>query len=88
MSDLLKGEVKALALHLGVPPDIIKRPPTAGLWEGQTDECEMGVTYEQLDNYLATGVAEDKVREKIENAMARSEHKRKFAPMARIPKDI
>ena len=88
MSDLLKGDVKALALHLGVPPDIIKRPPTAGLWEGQTDECEMGVTYEQLDNYLATGVAEDKVREKIENAMARSEHKRKFAPMARIPKDI
>ena len=88
MADLLKGEVRALALHLGVPPDIIKRPPTAGLWEGQTDECEMGITYEQLDNYLATGVAEDNVREKIECAMARSEHKRKFPPMASIPKDI
>ena len=88
MSDLLKGEVKALALHLGVPPDIIKRPPTAGLWEGQTDEAEMGLTYEQLDNYLASGVAEDKTKEQIENSMARSEHKRKFPPMAKIPKDI
>ena len=48
----------------------------------------MGITYEQLDNYLATGVAEDNVREKIECAMARSEHKRKFPPMASIPKDI
>ncbi len=88
MSDLLKGEVRALALHLGVPPDIIKRPPTAGLWEGQTDEAEMGLTYDDLDNYLATGKAEDRIKEKIEKAIARSEHKRKFAPMAMIPKDI
>lgn len=88
MSDLLKGEVRALALHLGVPPNIIKRPPTAGLWAGQTDEAEMGLTYEELDNYLATGEAENNVKEKIDKAIARSEHKRKFAPMASIPKEI
>lgn len=88
MSDLLKGEVRALAIHLGVPPNIIKRPPTAGLWAGQTDESEMGLTYEELDNYLATGKAEDRVKEKIDKAIAGSEHKRKFAPMALIPKDI
>ncbi|NLX85035.1 MAG: NAD(+) synthase [Synergistaceae bacterium] len=88
MSDLLKGEVSLLALHLGVPPDIISRPPTAGLWSGQTDEAEMGLTYEELDNYLAIGKAEDRVKQKIEKAIARSEHKRKFAPMALIPKNI
>ena len=88
MSDLLKGEVRALAIHLGVPPNIIKRPPTAGLWAGQTDESEMGLTYEELDNYLATGKAEDRVKQKVDNAIARSEHKRKFAPMASIPEDI
>jgi len=88
MSDLLKGEVSTLALHLGVPPDIVSRPPTAGLWAGQTDEAEMGLTYEELDNYLAKGEAEDSVKKKIEKAIARSEHKRKFAPMALIPKDF
>ncbi|MDD4160211.1 MAG: NAD(+) synthase [Synergistaceae bacterium] len=88
MSDLLKGEVRALALYLGVPPGIIKRPPTAGLWAGQTDETEMGLTYEELDNYLATGEAEDRLKEKIDGAIARSDHKRRPAPMAMIPKDI
>lgn len=88
MSDLLKGEVRTIALYLKVPPNIIERPPTAGLWAGQTDESEMGLTYEELDNYLATGKAEDRVKQKVDNAIARSEHKRKFAPMALIPEDI
>ncbi|NLW62272.1 MAG: NAD(+) synthase, partial [Synergistaceae bacterium] len=88
MSDLLKGEVRTIALYLKVPPNIIERPPTAGLWAGQTDESEMGLTYEELDNYLATGKAEDRVKQKVDNAIARSEHKRKFAPMASIPEDI
>ncbi len=48
----------------------------------------MGLTYEELDNYLATGKAEDRVKQKVDNAIARSEHKRKFAPMASIPEDI
>lgn len=88
MADLLKGEVRNLARYLGVPKEIIDRPPTAGLWAGQTDESEMGLTYDDLDKYLATGEATDEVRAKIEKAMVRSEHKRKFAPTAILPKDI
>jgi NAD+ synthase len=88
LADLLKGEVRNVAKFLGVPHEIIDRPPTAGLWKGQTDESEMGLTYDDLDKYLATGEAAPEVKAKIEKAMARSEHKRKFAPTAILPKDI
>lgn len=81
---LLKGEVFRVAEHLGVPERIIKKPPTAGLWEGQTDEAEMGVTYADLDRYLATGEATPDVKKKIEAARARSAHKRTMPPMAKI----
>lgn len=86
IADLLKGEVRALAEYIGVPQEIIDRPPTAGLWDGQTDESEMGLTYETLDRYIATGEAEAGDRAKIEKAIARSEHKRKFAELAKLPK--
>jgi NAD+ synthase len=49
---LLKREVRQLAHELRIPQPIIDRPPTAGLWEGQTDEGEIGLTYEQLDAAL------------------------------------
>lgn len=88
LADLLKGEVRLVAEYIGVPRPIIDRPPTAGLWDGQTDETEMGITYADLDRYLATGEAEPKVRENIEKAIARSEHKRKPAPMAKLPDRI
>lgn len=52
LGQLYKTEVRELAHHLGVPQAIIERTPTAGLWEGQTDEDELGVTYEQLDTIL------------------------------------
>jgi NAD+ synthase len=52
LGDLLKKDVRALAGHLGVPGWIIDKPPSAGLWHGQTDEGEMGVTYGQLDAVL------------------------------------
>ncbi len=85
MADLLKGEVRELAFYMGVPPDIIKRAPTAGLWDGQTDENEMGFTYEELDGYFALENCDKKAPERIERAMARSGHKRVFAPIATIP---
>lgn len=88
MADLLKGEVRALAEYLGVPREIIDRPPTAGLWAGQTDEAEMGLTYEDLDKYLATGVATEEVKAKIDAAITRSGHKRIFSPMAVLPKEL
>lgn len=82
---LLKRQVRALAQELGVPRHIIDKPPTAGLWPGQTDEGEMGITYLELDNILGRMennrkqvVAKDKV--KIVKRMIReSEHKRQGA---------
>lgn len=49
---LLKRQVRDLARELGIPQPIIAKPPTAGLWPGQTDEGEMGLTYDQLDAAL------------------------------------
>src|SRR5674476_301319 len=73
---LLKSEVRALARELGVPEPVITKPPTAGLWPGQTDEAEMGFTYELLEKYLnqgATAVPAD-VAKRIEMLRAVSEH--------------
>jgi len=76
LANLLKKDVIELARYLGIPKKIIMKPPSAGLWPGQTDEGEMGVTYKELDQYLATSQASDKIRQKVD-AMARaSAHKR------------
>ena len=88
IADLLKGEVWAVAEYLGVPPEIIGRPPTAALWEGQTDEAEMGLTYKELDRYIATGDAPEETKQRIEMAFKRSAHKRAFAPMAKLPDNL
>ena len=84
ISDLLKGEVFQLARYLEVPQEIIDRPPTASLWDGQTDEAEMGVTYDELDRFIATGEGSDFVKQKAEAAFKRSAHKRAFAKMAKL----
>ncbi|MBI3950678.1 MAG: NAD+ synthase [Acidobacteria bacterium] len=52
LGDIYKTEVQILARHLGVPQHIITKPPTAGLWQGQTDEGELGITYAELDAIL------------------------------------
>ena len=81
LGNLVKAQVRALAAHLGVPGPIIEKPPTAGLWEGQTDEGEMGLTYEELDRYLLTGEAREEVRQRIEAMAAASAHKRCLPPL-------
>lgn len=84
IGDLLKGEVRAVAEVLGVPREIIDRPPTAGLWEGQTDEGEMGFGYDSLDRYLAEGSTGSlSLDETIAGMERRSAHKREPAPIAR-----
>ncbi len=83
--NLLKGEITRLALYLGVPPPIIDKPPTAGLWKGQTDEADMGVTYDDLDRYIAAGEGTEDVAAKVERAFKRSEHKRNMPPIAEVP---
>lgn len=81
LGNLVKGQVRELAHHLGIPRVIIDKPPSAGLWEGQTDEEEMGLTYDQLDTYFTTGKASDDIRRRIEERIARNAHKRATPPM-------
>ena len=84
LADLFKTEVRAAAKVLDVPERIIDKAPTAGLWEGQTDEGEMGFSYDELDRYLLTGRAEPKVRDRIEELRRHSEHKRRPVPVCRV----
>jgi len=86
LADLYKGQVRQLARELGVPQPVIDRPPSAGLWAGQTDEGEMGITYEDLDAALAaiesgqtTGMAVA-LLDRVRRMMAASEHKRSMPP--------
>jgi NAD+ synthase len=81
LGNLVKSQVRDLARHLGVPQVIIDKPPSAGLWAGQTDEQEMGLTYDQLDAYFTTGKAPEAVRRKIEERIARNAHKRATPPI-------
>ena len=77
ISDLTVGEVYEFLEYLNAPENIIKKAPSAGLFEGQTDESEMGIKYSDIDKFLLTGEAESDVKEKIERMHAVSEHKRK-----------
>ncbi len=76
LGNLVKGQVRELASFLGIPPEIINKPPSAGLWPGQTDEGELGLSYEELDRYLITGEASTELKDKIESMIAASKHKR------------
>jgi len=71
IGDLYKTHVRGLSRYMGVPLRIIEKTPTAGLWPGQTDESELGVSYEMADRILTMLVDEKK---KI------SEIKSKFPP--------
>ena len=85
LGDLVKGEVRDLARYLGVPERIVTKPPSAGLWADQTDEAEMGLTYEELDAYLLTSEASPAVKAKVDAMHAASEHKRALPRIAPKP---
>jgi len=53
LGDLYKTQVRALARHIGVPEPIRRKPPSADLWPDQSDEDELGVTYDEADRLLA-----------------------------------
>jgi NAD+ synthase len=82
LGGLYKSQVRELAQDLSIPEEIISKPPSAGLWNNQTDEEELGITYEELDQILARMAQgarlDDLPKEKVAlvNALkARSAHK-------------
>ena len=93
LGKLYKWQVLELARWLGVPQSVVERPPSAGLWAGQTDEGEMGITYQVLDATLAmieTGRTEDAdpaALERVSQMIAGSEHKRRMPPTCPVSWD-
>lgn len=76
--NLYKTDIFEMAKVLKVPDVIINKKPSAGLWEGQTDEDEFGFSYEELDDYLINN-SNTKSKDLIDRKIKQSEHKRKFA---------
>jgi len=90
LGDLYKYQVVALARELDIPEEIIRRAPSAGLWSGQTDEAEIGLTYAQMDPALEAielGQAEGfdpAVVEKLRQMITQSEHKRQAPRICKL----
>ena len=86
---ITKQEVYILAKYLGVPECIINKKPSADLWEGQTDEEELGIKYEQIDEYIINGTCGD---EQIDNIIKmknqRAMHKLNSIPVFNIGGEI
>lgn len=95
--DLYKTQVRQLAGALGIPQVIIEKPPSADLWQGQTDEGELGFTYEQVDRLLfllvdqrysaeeciEAGFSENFV-EQVTDRIRRNQYKRVLPPIAKL----
>lgn len=75
LGHLVKSEVVELARHLGVPQTVIDKPPSADTWRGQTDERELGFTYEQLEEYVLGSLRDEAVRRRIASLRRGSAHK-------------
>ena len=77
---LIKSEVVQAAKIYGIPNELAERTPTAGLFPGQTDEKEMGITYKELDDFLLGKEINPTSKARIEHLHKVSEHKRKEVP--------
>lgn len=78
IADLTVGEIYEFLEYLGCPRSIIEKAPSAGLFEGQTDEAEMGVSYADIDKVVLGGEVDPAVRAKVERMHAATEHKRRM----------
>ncbi len=97
IGDLYKSQVRQLALAVGVPQAIIRKPPSADLWPGQTDEAESGIAYPVLDRVLQLLVDEERsvdgvvaegfersLVDRVAGLIAASAFKRALPPVARL----
>lgn len=90
LGGLYKAEVVKLAHELGLPEQIINKPPSAGLWQGQTDEAELGLSYAQIDRVLEamrtgeTGGIEPAVLRRVQELAQTSRHKRNMPPIFEV----
>ncbi|MED4603001.1 ammonia-dependent NAD(+) synthetase [Paenibacillus validus] len=80
LSTLNKRQVRQLAQKLGVPQSVLDKAPTAGLWEGQTDEAELGISYDDNSDYLEGKTISPEAQEKLERQYIKTEHKRAPIP--------
>ena len=97
IGDLYKSQVRQLAAEIGVPAEILRKPPTADLWANQTDEGELGMAYSDMDRLLywmidrrrtraqliAMEFTEDVIA-RVERLIAVSEYKRQMPPVAKL----
>jgi len=88
IGSIYKTDIRDWARFLAVPSQIIEKPPSAGLWSDQTDEGEMGMSYEELDSALRSVVDDEEgtnvapeIIEKVKDMVKASEHKRNIAPV-------
>ena len=88
IADLTATEVIEFLDWLDAPLSIRTKAPSAGLFEGQTDEQEMGVTYAAIDRYILTGEATPEDKAIIDRFHSRSEHKRRPAATYQPPEEI
>ncbi|MDW7732448.1 MAG: NAD+ synthase [Methanolobus sp.] len=75
IGDLYKSEVREMSRLVGVPMEIIDKAPSAGLWEGQTDEAELGISYEQVDRFLML-LLEGESPQMAQNTLGLTSHQR------------
>ncbi len=97
IGDLYKSQLRSLATVLGVPAEILVKPPSADLWPGQTDEGELGARYDDLDRILfalvdrrwtaercAAAGLDPKLVAWVAQRVARNEFKRQLPPVAKL----
>ena len=97
IGDLYKSQVRQLAAEMGVPDPILRKPPSADLWPGQTDEGELGLSYADMDRLLywmvdrrrtdaelvEMGFAQAMIA-RVQRLVAASEYKRQTPPVAKL----
>lgn len=81
LASFVKRDIFKMAELLNIPKEIVNKKPSAGLWDNQTDEDEMGFNYDDLDNYILTGEGRTELKDKVDNMYRRSEHKRNYPPI-------